>query len=207
MNMNKARLQKGNKGCESDSPAEDEAQEYRIKTLPELTDGRELLQHHISNQKVYEAWKAFLYKVLLEIEEFGLLKSHRPKQVSSIIDDTRALEFKRCQGTVWRTPCKYGIERGGSLPCNLLGQENKKMKMNMNMNMNNDQDKQVQDQVKAQGKVQVQARSQGQGQCHCQGQKQEQLSRLLTLLAPCTIQSYPTTDSVLIRPLILRSVS
>ena len=109
MNMNKARLQRENKCCESDSPADDEAQERRIKTIPELTDGRELLQ--LSNQKVYEAWKAFLYKVLFEIEELGLLKSHRPKQVSSISDDTRALEFKRCQGTVWRTPCKYGSER------------------------------------------------------------------------------------------------
>lgn len=115
MNMNKARLQRENKCCESDSPAENEAHERRIKTLPELTYGRELLQ--LSNQKVYEAWKAFLYKVLLEIEKFGLLKSHRPKQVSSIIDDTRALEFKRCQGTVWRTPYKYGSERGESLPC------------------------------------------------------------------------------------------
>jgi hypothetical protein len=110
MNMNKARLQRENKCCESDSPAEDEAHGRRIKTLPELTDGRELLQ--LSNQKVYEARKAFLYKVLFEIEELGLLKSHRPKQVSSIINDTRALEFKRCQGTVWRTTCKYGSERG-----------------------------------------------------------------------------------------------
>jgi hypothetical protein len=110
MNMNKARLQGEHKCCESDSPAEDEAQERRIKTIPELTDGREFLQHHISNKKVYEAWKAFLYKVLLEIEELGLHKSHRPKQVSSISDDTRALEFKRCQGTVTRTPCKYGSE-------------------------------------------------------------------------------------------------
>ena len=86
MNMNKARLQEEHNGCESDSPAEDEAQERRIKTIPELTDGGEFLQ--LSNQKVYEAWKAFLYKVLLEIEELGL-KSHRLEQVSSISDDTR----------------------------------------------------------------------------------------------------------------------
>lgn len=71
-NMNSNSNSNSNSTSNSTS-ADTKAQERRIKTLLYLADGQESLQ--LSDKKNYDGWKAFLYEVLCEMEEFGLLKS------------------------------------------------------------------------------------------------------------------------------------
>lgn len=101
------------------------ARERRIKTLLYLADGQESLQ--LSDKKNYNGWKAFLYEVLCEMEELGLLKSiitypsrligekeyHQSKTVENWnLNDARVgtVDSVDIVGTVTAVPCKHGME-------------------------------------------------------------------------------------------------
>jgi hypothetical protein len=73
MNKGNMNMKKNMNSTSTSTSTSTKAQERRIKTLLYLADGQESLQ--LSDKKNYDGWKAFLYEVLCEMEELGLLKS------------------------------------------------------------------------------------------------------------------------------------